>query len=226
MRIIGPRFGLPVSGFACGFASSTAVIASLGARAKKDPLLVGPAAAGAAASVLGSLIFLILLVGAADPGILRPLVRPFAVGGALTLAYAIGLALVVRRDMPLPSGASRAFDFRMAITFVALVAAFSLLSWAIIGWFGQAAIFASVTATALIDAHAAAVSVATMVASHKLSASSGAFAILVGFSANMAAKTLTAFALGPAGYGLRVTAGLLILIAGLWAGYVWSMLLP
>jgi uncharacterized membrane protein (DUF4010 family) len=226
MRVAGPRIGLPVSGFAGGFASSTAVIASLAARARKDALLAGPAAAGAAASILGSLIFLILLVGAADPGILRPLVRPFAVGGAVTLAYAVGLALLVRRDTPIPAGASRAFDFRTAITFVALVAAFSLLSWAIIGWFGQAAIFASVTATALIDAHAAAVSVATLVASNKLSASSGAFAILAGFSVNIMAKAPTAFALGPLGYGMRVTAGLIVLIAGLWTGYAWSVLLP
>ena len=226
MRIIGPRFGLPVSGFAGGFASSTAVIASLGAQAKKDKALIGPAAAGAVASVLGSLLFLILLVGAADPAILRPLIRPFGVGGALTLAYAIGLALLVRRGIPLPSGDSRAFDIRTAVTFAALVVTFSLLSWALIAWVGQAAIFASVTATALIDAHAAAVSVATLVASNKLSVPSGAFAILAGFSVNMIAKAPTAFALGPLGYGMRVTAGLLILIAGLWAGYAWGLILP
>ena len=91
---------------------------------------------------------------------------------------------------------------------------------------GRAAIFASVTATALIDAHAAAVSVAALVASNKLSASSGAFAILAGFSVNMIAKSPTAFALGPLVYGIRVTAGLLILIAGLWAGYAWSISPP
>jgi uncharacterized membrane protein (DUF4010 family) len=223
MRTIGPRFGLPFSGFAGGLVSSTAVIASLGAQAKKNATLIGPAAAGAAASVLGSLLFLVILVGAADPGILRPLVRPFGVGGALTLTYVTGLSLLVHRNTPYPTGASRAFDIRTAITFVALVAAFSMLSWAILAWFGQAAIFASVTATALIDAHAAAVSVAALVASNKLDAPSGAFAILAGFSVNMIAKAPTAYALGPPGYGIRVTTGLLILIAGLWAGYAWNI---
>jgi uncharacterized membrane protein (DUF4010 family) len=226
MRLFGPRFGLPVSGFAGGFVSSTAVIAAMGGRAKQDARMTGPAAAGAAASVLGSLIFLIALVGAADPAILRPLVRPFLVGGILLFVYALGSAMLVRKHSPVLHGPSRAFDVRTAMIFAGLVAVFSLISWAIIAWFGQKAIFASVIATALIDAHAAAVSIATLVASNRLDAPAGAFAILVGFSANMIAKAPTAFALGPWGYGIRVTAGLLMLIGGLWVGYAWSMLLP
>ena len=225
MRLFGPRFGLTFSGFAGGFVSSTAVIAAMGGRAKHDAQLVGPAAAGAAASILGSLLFLIALVAAADPAILRPLVRPFVGGVALALCYALGSAIFVRRHGPLPSGPSRAFDVKTAATFTGLVAAFSLISWAVVAWFGPRAIFASVIATALIDAHAAAVSVATLVASNGLSAPSGAFAILVGFSANMMAKAPTAFALGPFWYGMRVTGGLLTLVGGLWAGYAWGQFL-
>jgi uncharacterized membrane protein (DUF4010 family) len=119
---------------------------------------------------------------------------------------------------------SHAFDLRTALIFVGLAGAFSLLSWALIAWFGQALIFASVTGTALIDAHAAAVSVATLVASGKLDAARGAFAILVGFSVNILAKMPTAFALGGPAYGARVTAGLVLLVFGLWGGYVWSLL--
>ena len=225
MRLFGPRFGLTFSGFAGGFVSSTAVIAAMGGRAKQDAQLVGPAAAGAAASVLGSLLFLIALVAAADPAILRPLVKPFVVGGILAFSHAAGSAILVRRHGAAPSGPSKAFDIKTAATFTSLVAVFSLISWAVIAWFGQQAIFASVIATALIDAHAAAVSIATLVASNSLSASSGAFAILVGFSVNMIAKAPTAFALGSFGYGARVTGGLLILIGGLWAGYAWSRFL-
>ena len=221
VRILGPRYGLALSGFAGGFVSSTAVIAAMGGRAKADRQLVRSCAAGSVAAILGSLLFLAALVGAADPGILRPLTRPFASAAALVLAYALVLAWRDRKAR-LSVGPVRAFDLRTALIFVGLVAAFSLISWALIAWFGQTLIFASVIGTALIDAHAAAVSVATLVASGKLQAQAGSFAILVGFSANMIAKSPTAFALGGPAFGARVTIGLALLVLGLWSGYVWN----
>ena len=222
MRVLGTRYGLALSGFAGGFVSSTAVIAAMGARTKGDRGIVRACAAGSVAAILGSLIFLASLVAAADPEILRPLTRPFACACALALAYALLLAWRDRKAHVETVAPSQAFNLRIALVFVGLVAAFSLLSWALIAWFGQVLIFASVIGTALIDAHAAAVSVATLVASGKLDAMAGSFAILVGFSANMLAKTPTAFALGGSRYGARVTAGLVILVLGLWGGYVWN----
>ena len=225
-RILGPRYGLAISGFAGGFVSSTATIAAMGSRARVEKNLVPACASGAVASILGSLLFLVILVGAADPDILRPLMQPFAVAGALVLGYAAFLGWRVNRTKPGATATSRAFDFRTALIFVGLVSAFSLLSWVLIAWFGNAMIFAGVIGTALIDAHAAAVSVATLVAGGKLSAGDGSLAILVGFSANMLAKAPTAFALGRSAYGARVSAGLCLLIAGLWGGYLWAALIP
>jgi uncharacterized membrane protein (DUF4010 family) len=92
MRVFGPRYGLPLSGLAGGFISSTATIATMGARAKSGAKLVVSCAAGAVASILGSLLFLVALVGAADPGILQPLVKSFGVATVLTLTYALVLA--------------------------------------------------------------------------------------------------------------------------------------
>src|SRR5665811_67612 len=51
VRLLGPRFGLPLAGLASGFVSSVATIASMGARARKDPLISRPAAAGAVLSL-------------------------------------------------------------------------------------------------------------------------------------------------------------------------------
>lgn len=224
-RILGPRYGLAISGFAGGFVSSTASIAALGSLAKGDRHLVQACASGAVASILGSLLFLVILVGAADPGILRPLLAAFAVAGALVLGYSAFLAWRVNRTNSSPAAPSRAFDFRTTLIFVGLVSVFSLLSWALIAEFGNAMIFASVVGTALIDAHAAAVSVATLIAGGKLSAGDGSLAILFGFSANMLAKAPTAFALGRAAYGMRVSFGLCLLVAGLWGGYAWQMVI-
>jgi uncharacterized membrane protein (DUF4010 family) len=223
-RILGARHGLALSGFAGGFVSSTAVIAAMGARAKADARMVRASAAGSVASILGSLIFMTALLTAADPAILRPLTRPFAAAGVLVLIYAVALAWRDRKAHVDRVGPTRAFDLRTALIFVGLVGAFSLLSWALIAWFGQSLIFASVIGTALIDAHAAAVSVATLVASGKLDAMAGSFAILVGFSANMLAKTPTAFAVGGSAYGMRVGLGLALLVIGLWTGFAWATL--
>jgi uncharacterized membrane protein (DUF4010 family) len=222
MRILGPKYALPISGFAAGFISSTVAIAALGSRAISDADLITPSATGAVASILGSLFYLVALVAAADPALLRPLVLPFCSAVFFTLVYALVLAWRGRVVNPGYVRPSRAFDLRTIVLFVGLVAAFSLLSWKLMGWFGEAGVLASVTATALIDAHAAAVSVATLVGSGKMDGASGAFAILVGYSANMMAKVPTAFALGPRRFAMMTSAGLIILIAALWSGYAWN----
>ncbi|HKD48167.1 MAG TPA: MgtC/SapB family protein [Rhizomicrobium sp.] len=220
-RILGPKYGLFISGFAGGFVSSTATIADLGRRAKGDSRLIESCAAGSMASILGSLVYLAILVGAADPDILRPLMIPFAVASALTLGYSAFLAWRGNRADFTSKALFETFDFRTALIFIALVFAFSLLSWALIAWFGSALVYVSVIGTALVDAHAAAVSVATLVAAGKLGAEAGSFAILVGFSSNMLAKTPTSFAFGGTAFGVRLTIGLGLLVSGLWCGALW-----
>ena len=221
-RILGPKRGLLLSGFAGGFVSSTAVIAALGSRSKTDREQLQACSAGAAASILGSLLFLIILVAAANPDILRPLIKPFAVAAVLTLVYAGLLAGYAKQSRARAGSPSQPFDVRAGLIFVGLVGGFSLLSWALLQWFGDGLVYVGIISTALVDAHAAAVSVATLVAAGKLGAEAGSFAMLIGFSANMLAKTITAFSLGSFSYGVRVTAGLCILTAGLWVGHAWS----
>ena len=223
VRILGPGRGLLLSGFAGGFVSSTAVIAALGARVRADARQTEACAAGAAASILGSLIFLIILVAAANPDILQPLTKPFGLAAALTVSYAALLAGSAKRRAMQATAPASTFNIRTGIIFVVLVGGFSLLSWALMQWLGDRIIYLSIISTALLDAHAAAVSVATLVAAGKLEAGAGAFAMLIGFSANMLAKTITAFSLGNTAYGARVTAGLVLLTAGLWLGHAWFL---
>ncbi len=226
IRMLGPKRGLLISGFAGGFVSSTAVIAALGGRSKADGAQLGACAAGAAASILGSLLFLIILVGAANPEILRPLIKPFGVSVVLALGYAALLTWLAKRHQNKAGAPAQTFDIRAGLIFVALVGGFSLLSWALIRWFGDGLVYIGIVSTALLDAHAAAVSVATLVAAGKLGAEDGSFAMLVGYSVNMLAKTITAFALGSRPYGFRVTAGLVILTMGLWIGRAWYLVSP
>jgi uncharacterized membrane protein (DUF4010 family) len=64
VRLLGPRFGLPLAGLASGFVSSVATIASMGARAQKDPLISRPAVAGAVLSTVATVIQLAVVLGA------------------------------------------------------------------------------------------------------------------------------------------------------------------
>ena len=64
VRLLGPRFGLPLAGLASGFVSSVATIASMGARARKDPVVSRPAVAGAVLSTVATVIQLAVVLAA------------------------------------------------------------------------------------------------------------------------------------------------------------------
>jgi uncharacterized membrane protein (DUF4010 family) len=222
LRLLGPRFGLAIAGFASGFVSSTACIASMGSRARENEHFAAPGAGGAIASTIGSLVYLSGLVATADLDVLRQLVKPFGVAIVTTVAYAIFLAGTHGRTDDRPNEPGRAFDLKTVVLFASMVAVFSLISAGLIGWLGNDGALGSAVATGLVDVHAAAVSIATLMAAGKITARLGSLAILVALTTNMVSKIPAAFAAGPRPFALRVTLGIVALLAGLWSGYAWQ----
>lgn len=223
-RLMGPRRGLMAAGFATGFISSTIGIAAMSARAHDHPPVASVAAAGAMAAIMGSLIYLIALVTAADAPLLRELALPFLCAFIPTLGYALTLAW--RATSPaLQDQNGRAFDLKVIGVFAGLVVVFSFVSALLVERYGSQGMLASAVATGFVDAHATAVSIATLVVAGKADMETGRLAILIGLSANMAIKIPAAFVLGPRPFAIQVAAGLAILIAGLWCGYVLAVLL-
>ncbi len=218
-RTLGPRFGLTVAGFFGGFVSSTVAIAAMGARAHADARLAAPAASGAVAAVLGSLLYLIALVAAAAPSLALALLPAFVGAVVPTLIYAAIMGWRAASADPGKVAAGRAFDVRLALVFAALVAVFAGAGALLTDWLGPSGLLASSAATGFIDAHATAVSVATLYRSGAVPPTVAAMAVLIGLSVNMAAKIPAAFALGPRAFAWRVSAGLGLLLAGLWAGF-------
>jgi uncharacterized membrane protein (DUF4010 family) len=108
--------------------------------------------------------------------------------------------------------------------FSAVVLVFALISTELVLWLGPYGVLGTAVATGLIDVHASAVSMATLIASGKVTSATGALGIVVALSANMLAKIPAAFALGPRGFSMRVTIGLLVLLCGLWSGVAWRAL--
>ena len=70
LRMLGPRHGLAVSGFASGFITSTGTIAAYGLRARQSPAQLDACAAGALLSCLSTFIQLGVLIVALNPAAL------------------------------------------------------------------------------------------------------------------------------------------------------------
>ncbi len=218
LRLAGARYGLLVAGLAGGLVSSTAAIAAMAGRARHDARLVPSAAAGGAASMLSSLAYLAALVAAARPQLLTILAIPLATGGLAILAYA---GLLARRSVGAVEeqvDPGRAFNLRVALVFVALVTAFTLLARGLDVWLGMAGMLAGATLTGLVDAHAAAVSMAALAVSGASDDRTAAMGVLLGLSSNMLIKAPASFVLGGRAFGWRVSLGAGVLLAGLWVG--------
>lgn len=216
-RLLGGRFGLMVAGLAAGFISSTAAVAAMGARAKAQPELAGAGAAGAIASMIGSLFYLLAIIGAVSPRLMFALAIPLSLAACLMLAYAIWL---VRRTPKASSSGTDgpAFNGGAVVLFVALVGAFSIVAELLIRWLGAPGALIGAAAMGLADTHAASVSMATLQAGGRMDVAAAAIGVVLTLTTNMAVKVPAAFVSGDRTYGQRVTIGVLLLASGLWAG--------
>lgn len=222
-RLLGGRYGLLIAGLAAGLVSSTAAVAAMGARAKAQPDLTAASAAGAVASMIGSLGYLLAIIGTVSPQLIIALAIPLGLAALLMLAYAVWL---VRRTPKAANGETvgRAFNGGAVLLFVALVAAFSLVSELLIRWLGAPGALVGAAVMGLADAHAASASMATLLAGGRMAAAAAAIGVVLTLTTNMAVKVPTAFMTGGRDYGRQVTIGVLLLVAGLWAGGIVAVL--
>ena len=99
VRLLGTRFGLPISGLASGMISSTATIAAMGARAKTTAGIVPAAAAGAVLSTIATIAQMAIVLGATSWPTLRVLSISLAGAGLMALIYgAIFTILALRQQ--------------------------------------------------------------------------------------------------------------------------------
>lgn len=225
-RALGPRYGLPLAGFAAGFISSTATIHAMGVRTAKQPAQTAGAVAGAVLSSVATLIQLAVVVAAVHPALLQPLMWPLLLGGAAAFGYGLlffpyaAAPAGETRVEPHPQELGRAFDLKTALVFATIVGAVLLLSAALSTWLGERGALLGAAATGLVDAHATAASVASLAAVNKLPADVALWSILAGLSSNSVMKALVAFHAGGRAYAARIVPGLVLVIAAVWLG-VW-----
>lgn len=219
MRIVGTRFGLPIAGLASGFISSTATIAAMGSHAAKTPNICGSAVAGAVLSTVATIVQLTVVLAATNPATLHAFWLPLAAAGAVALAYGGVFTLsALQQKSDGPAQADGAFSLKTALAFAATLAVILVVSAALQHWFGETGIVLAAAAAGLADTHAAAISVAALVAAGKMDTAHAILPILAGMTTNTVIKIVMAVANGDRAFALRVVPGLLLVIAAAWAG--------
>lgn len=217
-RLLGGRFGLLVAGLAAGLVSSTAAVATMGARSKERPELTAASAAGAVASMIGSLAYLAALIGAVSPPLVVRLAVPLGLAAVLVLAYAGWLVWRTPPSGPGEAPVGRAFNGVVVMLFVVLVGGFSLVSELLVRWLGAPGAVAGAAVMGLADAQAAAVSMATLMAGGRLPIEAATLGVFLTLVTNMGIKIPTAFVAGNRPFGRHVAIGVGLLLTGLLAG--------
>ncbi|MFI5211093.1 MAG: MgtC/SapB family protein, partial [Gemmatimonadales bacterium] len=139
IRLFGPKIGLPLAGLASGFASSSATIGSMGARAKEHPALLRAAVAAAVLSTVSTVILTAIVLWALDPRVLAAMAWSLGLAGVGAVGY--GLVFTRRAiHAPLPGDYvhGRAFRLRTALIFAAALSLVAVVVAGLNQWLGAA----------------------------------------------------------------------------------------
>jgi uncharacterized membrane protein (DUF4010 family) len=220
VRALGAKVGLAVAGLFSGFVSSTATIGAMGSRSKARPELHRSAVAGAAASSIATVVQLAIVVGLVSVSTLAALLPSLILSGLTATAYAGLFTLrsvreTTQQDLP----AGRPFSPKTALLFVLVVGVALAISTALTNWFGDRGLQLAIGVAGLGDAHAAAISAASLAASGKAGVPMAALAVLIGFSTNALSKAVVAFSLGDRRFAFQLLPGIVLMVLAAWAGW-------
>lgn len=222
LRIAGPRLGLAMSGLASGFISSTATIATLGSRSRSDPLLRGACIAGGMFSSIATVVQLAMVVTAVHAASL-PMFAPLLASG---MVVALAVAWFSLRHQGKPPGdkpASRVFNLWHAVGFALLMSLATATLALAQTRFGTLAVTVGTALGGFFDAHASSASALSLVASGAYPETMAMLPVLLALSTNTASKIVVAFVAGGADYGMRISTGLLIILAALWLPWLLAL---
>ncbi|MFM7293745.1 MAG: DUF4010 domain-containing protein [Burkholderiales bacterium] len=221
LRLLGPRFGLPVAGLAAGFISSSATIHAMGRRTREEPALMSGLVAGAVLSSVATILQLAAVLAFLAPSLLLLMIKPLLFAGAAAVTYA---GWFTWQALQTPSAAhtssGRAFNLLTALGFAGLTGAVSVISAALNAWTGDGGVMFAIFVSGLADAHAAAVASASLQLAGKITDPVAGVAILAGLSANTLVKAILATTAGGWPYARRIIPGLGLMIAAAWVG-IW-----
>ena len=219
VRLVGPRYGLPLAGLASGFVSSSATIGAMGTRVKEEPALMKPAVAGAVLSSVATVVQLAILIAATNMPTLQALWLPLLFSGGAAVVYGGAFTLwALKQKSQKHEAQGNAFSLTTALTFAAILAVVLLIAAAAQDWFGEAGVLVAAAAAGSADTHAAAVSVASLVNDGRIKPPQTVIPVLAAFTTNTVTKMVFAVTAGGRLFSLYVIPGLLLMLAAAWAG--------
>ncbi len=224
LRVLGPRFGLPVAGLAGGFISSAATIGSMAALARRDPALARPAAAGAVLSTVATFVQMVVVLSSANAATLRELWPAILAGGAVAAIFG-GFAFfgAGARDGSPPQPPGRAFDLRSATAFALTITGVLFISAMMADLFGDAGLLVSTALAGFADAHAAGAAAAALAESGAVTPTLAAFAVVLGMTTNTLTKAVVSGLGRQRPFAIQVIAGLALVLAALWGGWALTL---
>jgi uncharacterized membrane protein (DUF4010 family) len=210
---------------ASGFVSSTATIAAMGARARTSPEITAAAVAGAVLSTVATIAQLAVVLGATSWPTLRMLSISLAGAGAAAVIYgAVFTVIALRRTADDEAARGRAFNLGTALLFGLTLSCIVIASAMLQDWFGENGIILAAALAGFADTHSAAIAVASLVATGKLSAADAALPILAGLSTNTISKLVLAGTSGGSAFAVRVIPGLILVVLAAWTGGLYALL--
>jgi uncharacterized membrane protein (DUF4010 family) len=221
MRWLGPKYGLPLAGFASGFVSSAATIYAMGQKAAGNPALMGAAVSAAVLSSFSTIVQMAIVIAMVQPALLLAMVVPLTLGGSVAALYALVILARGTQDQE-PTEAmetGHAFSLKTSVGFAALLSVVLILSAGLNATLGGAGALLAAAIAGLADAHATAASAASLLSASKIGAREAMQAILIGLSANTATKIVLAYQSGGRLYALKIVPGLLLMLAAVWLGF-------
>ena len=225
VRLLGTRFGLPIAGLASGFISSTATIAAMGARVKTSADVMTAAVAGAVLSTIATIAQMAIVLGATSWPTLRILSISLASAGLMAVIYgAIFTMRVLRQEAGGEAEAGRAFNLTTTFVFAATLSCIMVAAAALQEWLGENGIILAAALAGFVDTHSAAISVATLVASGKMTAADAVLPILAGLSTNTISKLVLAATSGGRSFAIRVIPGLILVVLSAWVGTLYALI--
>ena len=225
VRMLGTRFGLPIAGLASGFISSTATIAAMGARAKTKTDIMTAAVAGAVLSTIATIAQMAVVLGATSLPTLRTLAISLTSAGLTAIIYAAIFTIrALRQEAVGEASAGRAFNPATALAFAFTLSCIMVAAAALQEWLGENGIILAAALAGFVDTHSAAISVATLVASGKMTPADAILPILAGFSTNTISKLVLATTSGDRSFAVRVIPGLILVVLAAWLGALYPLI--
>jgi uncharacterized membrane protein (DUF4010 family) len=219
VRIVGPRYGLPIAGLASGFISSSATIGAMGARAAREPELMKPAVAGAVLSSVATIAQLAILIAAISIEALQAMWLPLVLSGATAILYGGAFTLwALNQKARSEETEGHAFSLATALSFAGILAVVLVIAAAAQDVFGDTGVLVAAAVAGFADTHSAAVSVASLVVDGRITGPHSVVPILAAVSTNTVTKMVFAVAAGGRIFAAYVIPGLLLMLAAAWAG--------